>query len=87
MDATPVYFGRCLSRVPAGSLTLFPLDHTLLSCGIAGIVAFKRPPASRPGPSVSEVAALADRVGTRGFEACIGADGRLSGETVHRGER
>jgi glucosamine--fructose-6-phosphate aminotransferase (isomerizing) len=77
---TPIYFGRCLARVPTGSLVLFPLDPTRLSCGIAGIVAFKRPASSRPGPSVAQIAALADRVGARGFEACVGADGRLSGD-------
>ena len=32
---TPVYFGRSLSNVPAGSLVVFPLQRTLLGCGIA----------------------------------------------------
>jgi len=42
-----VYFGRSLSRVPCGSLVLFPLRRATLGCGIAGIVAFKPPrPAS-----------------------------------------
>jgi glucosamine--fructose-6-phosphate aminotransferase (isomerizing) len=80
--SVPVYFGRCLSRVPAGSLVWFPLDSTRLSCGIAGIVAFKQPSSSQPGPSVAEIADLADRVGARGFEAGIEADGRLSGDLL-----
>ena len=74
---TPVYFGRSLSNVPAGSLVVFPLQRTLLGCGIAGIVALKRP-ASAPGLSIPAVAALAERVAARGFDACTSADGRLA---------
>jgi glucosamine--fructose-6-phosphate aminotransferase (isomerizing) len=78
---TPVYFGRCLSRVPAGCLILFPLVETRFACGIAGIVAFKHPPAvTKPDPSAAELAELADRVDARGFDACIGTDGRLSAD-------
>ncbi len=74
---TPVYFGRSLSNVPAGSLVVFPLQRTLLGCGIAGIVALKRP-ASAPGLSIPAVAALAERVAARGFDACTSADSRLA---------
>ncbi len=35
-----VYFGRCISRVPRGSLVFFGMQPNLLSCGIAGIVTF-----------------------------------------------
>jgi glucosamine--fructose-6-phosphate aminotransferase (isomerizing) len=58
----PVRFGRCLSRVPDGHLVLFPIRQTTLGCGIAGIVAFKRP---RPAPAetpVAELRQLAQRI-------------------------
>ena len=35
-----VYFGRCTTGLPHGSLVFFPLQPNLLSCGIAGIVTF-----------------------------------------------
>jgi glucosamine--fructose-6-phosphate aminotransferase (isomerizing) len=73
-----VYFGRCLSSVPAGSLVFFPLQRTRLGCGIAGIVALKRPSSAAPGLSIPDVDAMAERVAARGFEACVSADGRLA---------
>jgi glucosamine--fructose-6-phosphate aminotransferase (isomerizing) len=39
-----VYWGRPLHRVPAGALVVFPVQTCLLGCGLAGIVALKRPP-------------------------------------------
>lgn len=37
-----IYFGKNLSSIPKHSFVLFPFHSSLLSCGIAGIVAFKR---------------------------------------------
>lgn len=34
-----IFFGLSLSRVPAGALVLFPVQGSLLACGLAGIVA------------------------------------------------
>jgi len=75
---TPVYFGRCLSSVPAGSLVIFPLQRALLGCGIAGIVALKRPASPAQGLSIPGITALAERVDGRGFDACNSTDGRLA---------
>ncbi|OEU84369.1 MAG: glutamine--fructose-6-phosphate aminotransferase [Desulfobacterales bacterium S5133MH4] len=41
-DISGLYFGRCLRTVPEGSVVLFPYDPAVLSCGITGILAFKR---------------------------------------------
>ncbi len=75
---TPVYFGRSLSSVPAGSLVVFPVQRTLFACGIAGIVALKRPAAPVPEASIPGLAALAEQVAARGFDACTLAGGGLA---------
>jgi len=75
---TLVYFGRCLSSVPAGSLVIFPLQRALLGCGIAGIVALKRQASPAQGLSIPGITALAERVDGRGFDACNPTDGRLA---------
>ena len=36
-----IYFGRHLSRVPNGSVVIFPIDANRLSCGLTGIVSLK----------------------------------------------
>ncbi len=58
----PVYFGRSLANVPAGSLVVFPLRATLLGCGISGIVAFKRQAPALQTLPVAPLSALAERV-------------------------
>ncbi|MBW2264655.1 MAG: SIS domain-containing protein [Deltaproteobacteria bacterium] len=40
---TGLYFCRSLRNVPEGSVVVFPYDETVISCGITGILAFKRP--------------------------------------------
>jgi len=37
-----IYFGKNLSSIPKHSFVLFPFHSSLLSCGLTGIVAFKR---------------------------------------------
>jgi glucosamine--fructose-6-phosphate aminotransferase (isomerizing) len=69
---TPVYFGRCLSRVPHGALVVFPVSRTVLGCGIAGMVAFKRPKASPEAIPLAELTALAGRIRENGLAACRG---------------
>ena len=39
---TGLYFGRSLKTVPQGSVILFPYEPGVLSCGITGVLAFKR---------------------------------------------
>jgi len=77
---TPVYFGRLPSRVPDGSLILFPLQPALFGCGIAGIVAFKKVPADRPAINLTEIEALVSRVNANRFDGCRTADNRLSAD-------
>ena len=38
-----LYVGRSLKTVPEGSLVLFPYEPAVLSCGITGVLAFKKP--------------------------------------------
>jgi glucosamine--fructose-6-phosphate aminotransferase (isomerizing) len=44
INISGVYFGRSLKTVPKGGLVFFPYDPTILGCGIAGVLAFNRPP-------------------------------------------
>ena len=75
---TPVYFGRRLAGVPTGSLVVFPLQATLLGCGIAGIVAFKRQAAAAQTLPLAPLAELAERVRTHTFDACRQRGGNLA---------
>jgi len=79
----PVYFGRCPGRVPPGSLVFFPLRATCFGCGIAGIVAFRRPATPAPAaPPLAQIERLAGRVQAAGFAAGCGADAFLGGDEV-----
>jgi glutamine---fructose-6-phosphate transaminase (isomerizing) len=86
----PVYFGRSLASVPAGAVVVAPLRATVFGCGIAGIVAFKRPAAPEAAEApVAALAALAARVGAHGFESCRAqaqglSEAYLGGETCIR---
>ena len=82
---TPVYFGRRLAGVPAGSLVVFPLSH-LLGCGIAGIVAFKRQAAAAQTLPVAPLAELAERVRAHTFDACRQRGDRLADTYLGGGE-
>ena len=64
---TPVHFGRCLGRVPSGSLVFFPLRDTCFGCGIAGIVTFKRPANPAPAASLADVERLSRQVQDAGY--------------------
>ena len=37
-----IYFGKNLASIPKHSFVLFPFYSSLLSCGLTGIVAYKR---------------------------------------------
>jgi glutamine---fructose-6-phosphate transaminase (isomerizing) len=75
-----VYFGRCLSNVPDGSLVILPVRSTLLGCGIAGIVAFKPP---RPAPAaipLADISTLAQCVRRNGLAGGGFQPGRLAAD-------
>jgi glutamine---fructose-6-phosphate transaminase (isomerizing) len=59
-----VYFGKYVGRVPQGSLVFFPCRHTVLGCGIAGIVAFKNKPAKRDDFNLELLQDMARKVET-----------------------
>jgi glucosamine--fructose-6-phosphate aminotransferase (isomerizing) len=65
--ALPVYFGRCPSRVPDGSIVVFPARATLFGCGIAGIVAFKPPKAAPATIPLKDMATLTQQVQASGL--------------------
>ncbi|MCU0540228.1 MAG: hypothetical protein MUF46_10150, partial [Desulfobacterales bacterium] len=87
--SAPVYFGRSLASVPAGAVVVAPLRATVLGCGIAGIVAFKRNAPQTVEVPVAPLAALAERLPANGFAACRAraeglAEGYLGGEACMR---
>jgi glucosamine--fructose-6-phosphate aminotransferase (isomerizing) len=83
-----VFWGRPLHRVPAGALVVFPLQNRVLGCGLAGIVALKRPPlASAEGPDLALLGRLAETLekaadGQPGLIADPAPAGSGDGETV-----
>jgi glucosamine--fructose-6-phosphate aminotransferase (isomerizing) len=87
---TPVYLGRCLSRVPPGALVLFPLHATQFGCGIAGFVALKRPissASSQTTSSLAGIAALAETAVNRGFDTCVLPAGALGSDYLGGDEK
>ncbi len=65
---TGVYWGRPLERVPDGGVVVFPLQTCLLGCGLAGIVALKRPPQTPgEGPDLSVLVELTERLEAAGL--------------------
>ncbi len=52
---TGLCFGRSLGTVPEGSVVLFPYDPAVISCGITGILAFKKRSAQTVDLPVQEI--------------------------------
>jgi glucosamine--fructose-6-phosphate aminotransferase (isomerizing) len=77
--AAPVYFGRSPATVPPGAIVVFPLRATVLGCGIAGIVAFKRPETTAAVP-IAPLTAGVERLVANGLDACR-TGGRSLAET------
>ena len=66
-----VYFGRCPSRVPAGSIVLFPCTANCFACGLAGIVSLKKPKAC-PGPTdLDEMARAVNTIDQHRYHRCL----------------
>lgn len=59
MGIRGLYVGRCPATVPEGALILFPYDASVLSCGITGVVAFKK---RRPVTGESPVQGLRNKL-------------------------
>ncbi|MBW1895580.1 MAG: SIS domain-containing protein [Deltaproteobacteria bacterium] len=55
IDIHGLYLGRSLDTVPEGSLILFPYSSSVLSCGITGVLAFKKPATRKADIPVPEL--------------------------------
>jgi len=66
---TGVYFGRHLNNVPDNALVFFPLNETLLCCGIAGIITVKRT-AREDSLDIQALQETATQIAQHGFRAC-----------------
>jgi glucosamine--fructose-6-phosphate aminotransferase (isomerizing) len=78
-----VYFAKDLSRVPTGSIVFFPLRHTLLCCGLAGIVAFKQKSKKADTIDTAGLKSVAETIRAHGFQNCKKKDYDL--ETCYLG--
>ena len=64
----PVYWGRSLGAVPEGALVFFPVQPTVAPCGLAGIVAFKKPQEAAASKDLTALAAMLDTCAANGFD-------------------
>jgi glucosamine--fructose-6-phosphate aminotransferase (isomerizing) len=62
-----VYFGRTIAAVPPGALVFFPYRDTVLCCGIAGIVSYKKK-RSIPPVDITELDQRVSRIARQGGE-------------------
>jgi len=82
-----IYLGKHISRVPAGSIVLFPCATNICPCGITGIVAIKTRDGSVPDFAMPPVADMIRQIGRasggidEAAENAIGAD-YLGGEAL-----
>ncbi len=65
-----VYFGRCLSRVPHGSLVFFPLQENRFYCGIAGMVTFTQRTPQHDPIDVPALEKMLKKMASHGCESC-----------------
>lgn len=87
---TGLYFGRYLATVPEGSLILFPHNPLVLSCGITGIIAFKRPSAKTADSPVQELVRVVEALVAQAEDAfeekTVGLEGHYLGGKGGLGE-
>jgi glucosamine--fructose-6-phosphate aminotransferase (isomerizing) len=69
-----VYFAKYVGRVPNGSIVFFPCRQTILSCGIAGIVAFKNKPKQRHNFNLESLEEMARQIEAAGYQSCQQTD-------------
>jgi glucosamine--fructose-6-phosphate aminotransferase (isomerizing) len=68
--ATGIFFAKDLSRVPNGSIVFFPLQQNFLSCGLAGIVAFKKKRKTADTIDTAALNAMAETIQAHRFQNC-----------------
>ena len=66
-----VYFSRCLSQVPNGSIVLFPYRATFLGCGLAGIVALKRQKKPTDPSHLQDISRTVDTIERYRYRQCL----------------
>ncbi|MGD9228754.1 MAG: SIS domain-containing protein, partial [Desulfobacterales bacterium] len=69
-----VYFGKYMNRIPNGSIVFLPCRQTVLCCGIAGIVAFKKIPKERHNFNFESLEEMARQIGASGYQSCQQTD-------------
>ena len=74
----PVYWGRHLDAVPANSLVFFPVQSTTAFCGLAGIVAFKKPASAADRDPLAALDGMLDTSIAHDFEAGRQSRGSLA---------
>ncbi len=68
--AIGIFFAKDLSRVPNGSIVFFPLQQNFLSCGLAGIVAFKKKRKTADTIDTAALNAMAETIQAHRFQNC-----------------
>ena len=58
-----------MAAVPEGALVLFPIQPTMAPCGLAGIVAFKKPQDAAVPENLATLAAMLDTCAANGLES------------------
>jgi len=66
-----IYFGKSLSQVSENSIVLFPYRPDVLNCGIAGIIAFKKPKSPVNKLSVESITSLVDEIEQHSYQHCM----------------
>jgi glucosamine--fructose-6-phosphate aminotransferase (isomerizing) len=72
-----IYFGRCMSRVPEGSLVFLPCHEAMFCCGLAGIVSYKYKTATTEPIHVAMLDELLNKIENRGFNVSKNNDSEL----------
>jgi glucosamine--fructose-6-phosphate aminotransferase (isomerizing) len=67
---SPVYFGKCISSVPPGSIIFVPYRQNILCCGIAALVSYKQKNATGGGQSAPRLDEMVIKIEGRGCENC-----------------
>jgi glucosamine--fructose-6-phosphate aminotransferase (isomerizing) len=65
-----VYFCRSLRGVPQGAIVFFPVRQSLLCCGIAGIVSFKKKQTENCRVDIAQLEHMLQRIQAHGCESC-----------------
>lgn len=72
---SPVLFGASYHTAPAGAIIIFPDRPDMLSCGLAGIVAYKKRRSDSGATALSELSSRIPAIAAQSMTACI-EDGR-----------